>query len=65
MKIAFIEELIVLAPSAVFPRVINAHCSFSLIFKLYFPVDLSLHELNAFASTCMSNYFGFIVLLNI
>ena len=47
------------------PYVINAHCSASVIFKFYFPVDLSLHELSAFASTCMSNQFGFIALLNI
>ena len=47
------------------PYFLNAHCGASVIFKLYFPVDLSLYELSAFASTCMSNYFDFIAFLNI
>ena len=56
MQIAFIEDLKFPCP---FSRISSCNL------KLYFPFDLTLNELSAFASTCMSNYFGFIALLKI
>ena len=51
MQIAFIRDFKVPWPFSHISYVIYAYCSASVIFKSFFPFDLSLHELNVIAIT--------------